>query len=191
MHRCEPLDVLHVADAANIEVVEVLPAIRALAREVHAEAVLRGVFAEGVVHAGTFDGNAPTGVRFDFEHPGATPKAIPKALHISIAAGEVRVALDGDAAGIRRHWELPLPDPTCSARRAWDAVVASGVPRDAASRYGYHYPSVRPVWVFQDEQMDRWLRHLDPTTCAVLRASGQLGGAPAPTTTRVDPSDLQ
>jgi hypothetical protein len=191
MHRCEPLEVLRLADPAAIELVEVLPAVRALAQQVHAGAVLRGAFAEGVISGGTFDGRAPAGVRFDFEHPGETPGARPKALHITIAAGEVRVALDGDAAGVRPRWELPLPDPTCSARRAWEAVVASGVPHDAAARYGYHYPSVRPAWVFQDEQMERWLRHLDPMTCTVLRASGQLRGGPAPTTAMPTGSERQ
>jgi hypothetical protein len=66
-----------------------------------------------------------------------------------------------------------LPVPTCTPRAAFQAAVASGVPRDVVATLIYHYTALSPtvpLWGFDvpGHEGGPYMREIDGHTCKIV-----------------------
>ena len=79
----------------------------------------------------------------------------------------------GSGSGRRRRLvsparapELTVPEPSCSARSAYRAAIAGGVPAGVTANLEYGSAG-KPHWTFSGERRD-WQRTIDGRTCALI-----------------------
>ncbi len=167
---------LEIRDLEHVELLDVVRQATALARRLEPEAELSEVRASpvlgGFLNVRASEGHLAT-IAFQVTHRDSTQ---PPGRDIT----EARVAvslLGGGTLRARRDGFFnplfkmlgPLPFPACSARKAWELGVASGVPSEAVASVSiWRTPVTRaPEWSFRVAGHDELSRSVDTSTCAL------------------------
>jgi hypothetical protein len=178
---------LQAADLTRVDPQEIARQARAIALHEEPRAVLVGITAHGAVTAGTVDIKGGGSVLFDYQYryfeknrpPGADKVEGTLWVHAVRSRFAVRHVPGAMLLSVRPD---PAPEPRCSARSAWKAVVQSGVPENAVAslRYGERRGGEPFLWSFDVEGHPELARQVDGATCALSTGrGGKPGGRPA------------
>jgi len=180
--RLEPLQT---ADVHAVDPQALFPAAKRVAMSLDPDAELQSITAQRT-RGGTVDlsGTGQIAYRFEYvRNPGTDARELGS---VDVTAGCWGLFAKRDRfARIYRHNQYdPVPDPRCSAKSAWRAAVASGIPEDTVTDIAYRDDDIMvrgspSVWSFTVPEQPSLDRKVLGTTCTLLR--------PAPSSRPVTP----
>ena len=178
----------HVKDRRHADVTELIPDAVALAHELQPGAKLYGVDASPQLHNGTMDLDGEHQASFEFEFGGKDPTQPPGKDKIEVVI-RMRVGDKELIADASPHGAMHLDSdffgreldarPGCTAVKAFEACVASGVPANAIGRLIYEDAAhnsggktdtrAKGEWSLRVDGHDEYRRELDANTCEITK----------------------
>ena len=146
-------------DPRAFDVVDVLPAAKALAHRLEPRAQLAGIEIIGGARAGLASVETNQ-IDFEFDYGGDEGEGF---VVVRVMPSEL-LASRTPIPGARK----PLPDPKCNARHAVQAAVGSGVPKDAAPDLRYGAREGVATWRLEVPHRPELSRAIDALSCAIV-----------------------